>query len=216
MRKKLEDETFSNDDRIYFDVGDGDDSLPELDISIPKLRNKYNNLKKDWRKRVDWAKNGSDLRLKAEAMWFQILQPVMTDAHSTLDDLASGPKDTSFVQYQDDSLSGTDDESDENESSEDGEHYLLYTKYIAKPYFCFWAFFTISVQNGCKMATQSYSPIDDFKWQEIVHATFFNSFIFMQNLGIQPFFRKISKPLTIKVPALFALFNSINLNLFLI
>ena len=81
------------------------------------------------------AKNGSGLRLEAEAMWFQILQPVMTDAHSTLDDLASGPKDTSFVQYQDDSLSGTDDESDENESSEDGEHYLLYTKYIAKPYF---------------------------------------------------------------------------------
>ena len=85
--------------QLYSDVGD-DSPLSALDISIPKLRNKYNNLKKDWMKRVDRAKNGSGLRVEAEATWFQILHQVMSDAHSTLDDLASQATDTSFVQDQ--------------------------------------------------------------------------------------------------------------------
>ena len=37
-------EEFTNENREYFDIGD-DELVPELDISIPKLRNKYNNLK---------------------------------------------------------------------------------------------------------------------------------------------------------------------------
>ena len=119
LRKRLQDETFSNDNRLYFNVGD-ENSVPELDISIPKLRNKYNNLKKDWRKRVDRAKNGSGLRVEAEAVWFQILHPVMSDAHSTLDDLASQAQDTSFVQDHDETGNWSEAESD-NEAMEDEE-----------------------------------------------------------------------------------------------
>ena len=99
LKIKLQDDEFLKFNQLYSDVGD-DSPLSALDISIPKLRNKYNNLKKDWRKRVDRAKNGSGLRVEAEATWFQILHQVMSDAHSTLDDLASQATDTSFVQDQ--------------------------------------------------------------------------------------------------------------------
>ena len=68
-------EEFAKENRLYFDIGD-DDSFTELDISVPKLRNKYNNLKKQWRARVDRAKNGSGLHVEREALWFQILHPV--------------------------------------------------------------------------------------------------------------------------------------------
>ena len=58
-------EKFAKENRLYFDIGE--DSFPELDISVPKLRNKCNNLKKQWRARVDRAKNGSGLHVEREA-----------------------------------------------------------------------------------------------------------------------------------------------------
>ena len=42
----------------------------ELDISIEKLRNKYN-LKKSWRGIVDRAKVGSGLHVEHESKWFK-------------------------------------------------------------------------------------------------------------------------------------------------
>ena len=66
----LLEEEFIKENRLYFDLGE-DDPLPELDTSIPKLRNKYNNLKKQWRQRVDRDKTGSGLDLENEAKWFQ-------------------------------------------------------------------------------------------------------------------------------------------------
>ena len=96
--KRLSDEKFADENRLFNDDIDDGTQLPELDLTISKLRNKYNNLKKEWRKRVDRAKIGSGLRVEAEAVWFQIIHPVLTDAHSTLDDLASQAEDLSFVQ----------------------------------------------------------------------------------------------------------------------
>ena len=68
-----------------------------LDIEIPKLRNKYNNLKKQWRTAVDREKSGSGLHVEREPKWFQILQPVFSDTSSRLDEISSGPLDTSLV-----------------------------------------------------------------------------------------------------------------------
>ena len=109
-------EEFTKENRLYFDIGD-DDSFPELDISVPKLKNKYNNLKKQWRARVDRAKNGSGLHVEREAIWFQILHQVFSDTNATLDDLASEALDTSFVQDQD----------DEGDSSEESDSELNLT-----------------------------------------------------------------------------------------
>ena len=67
----------------------GIDPYPELDLSIPKLRNKYNNIKWQWRQRVDRAKNGSGLDVEKEAMWFQLLHPILSDSNAELDDISS-------------------------------------------------------------------------------------------------------------------------------
>ena len=105
-------EEFAKENRLYFDIGD-DDSFTELDISVPKLRNKYNNLKKQWRARVDRAKNGSGLHVEREALWFQILHPVFSDTNATLDDLTSEALDISFVQDQDDEGDGSEESDSE-------------------------------------------------------------------------------------------------------
>ena len=82
-----------NDPEFY----DEDFEDSELDISIPKLRNKYNNLKRAWRATVDRAKSGSGLHVEKEPNWFQILHPVLSDTNSNLDDVSSGPQDTSLL-----------------------------------------------------------------------------------------------------------------------
>ena len=45
---------FLDENRLYFNVGE-DGSIPDLDISITKLRYKYNNLKKLWKK-TGWSR----------------------------------------------------------------------------------------------------------------------------------------------------------------
>ena len=54
----------------------------DLDTSIEKLRNKYNNIQRNWRKNVDRAKTGSGLDVKKEQKWFQIMHPVLTDTNT--------------------------------------------------------------------------------------------------------------------------------------
>ena len=81
VRVALLDPDFIKENQAYADDVDG----KPLDISIPKLRNKYNNLKKAWRVTVDRAKNGSGLHVEREPMWFQILHPVLTDTKSVPD-----------------------------------------------------------------------------------------------------------------------------------
>ena len=58
----------------------------DLDISIEKLRNKYNNIKKSWRKNVDRART-SGLDVKKEPKWFQIMHPVLTDTNTVINSL---------------------------------------------------------------------------------------------------------------------------------
>ena len=60
LKIALEDPDFAENNEIYFSEAQNS----ELDISIPKLRNKYNNLKKSWRTTVDRAKSGSGLHVE--------------------------------------------------------------------------------------------------------------------------------------------------------
>ena len=56
----------------------------ELDISIEKLRNKYN-LKKSWRGIVDRAKVGSSLHVEREPKYsFKIVHVVLNNTNSSL------------------------------------------------------------------------------------------------------------------------------------
>ena len=66
----LEDPEFVKENELYNNV---EVEGKPLDIEIPKLRNKYNNLKKGWRAMVDRAKNGSGLHVERQPKWFQIL-----------------------------------------------------------------------------------------------------------------------------------------------
>ena len=90
----------------------------ELDISIPKLRNKYNNLKRNWKQIVDRAKDGSGLHVEREPKWFQILHPVMNDTNTGIDDISSSAADTSFVRGE----ISNEDESDSNAYEMDFEN----------------------------------------------------------------------------------------------
>ena len=80
-------------ENILYNVVEG----KPLDIEIPKLRNKYNNMKKQWRTAVDREKSGSGLHVEREPKWFHILQPVLSYTSSRLDEISSGPLDTSLV-----------------------------------------------------------------------------------------------------------------------
>ena len=98
LKTALEDPEFIEENNTYFEEA----GQKDLDISIEKLRNKYNNLKKSWRQIVDRAKKGSGLHVEREPKWFQILHPVLSDTNSNLDEISSGPQDTSLnqqVQY---------------------------------------------------------------------------------------------------------------------
>ena len=69
----------------------------EVNTSIVKLPNKHNKPKKQWRQRVDRAKNGTGLDVEKEPKWFQILHQVLSDTNAGLEDISSGAMDTSFV-----------------------------------------------------------------------------------------------------------------------
>ena len=89
----LADSEFVEQNREFFP----EETAMELDVSIPKLRTKYNNMKKQWRAIVDRAKVGSGLNVEREPKWFQVLHPVLSDTNSNLDDVSSGPADTSLL-----------------------------------------------------------------------------------------------------------------------
>ena len=57
LKTAILEEDFIKENRVNFH---GIDPYPELDLSIPKLRNKYNNIKRQWRQRLDRAKMGLD------------------------------------------------------------------------------------------------------------------------------------------------------------
>ena len=69
----LVDADFVKENELYNNVEPLD--VEPLNIEISKLRNKYNNLKKQWRTAVDREKSGPGLHVEREPKWFQILQP---------------------------------------------------------------------------------------------------------------------------------------------
>ena len=79
------------------DFNEENEADSDFDISIAKLRNKYNNLKRAWQATVDRAKCGSGLHIEKASNLFQILHPVLSDTNSSLDDVSSGPQDTSLL-----------------------------------------------------------------------------------------------------------------------
>ena len=94
LKTAFDDPEFVEENSTYFEEAQQKD----LDISTEKLRNKYHNLKKSWRQIVDRAKSGSGLHVEREPKWFQILHPVLSDTNSNLDEISSGPLDTSLNQ----------------------------------------------------------------------------------------------------------------------
>ena len=91
----LADPGFVEENKAFFP----EETVTDLEVTIQKLRTKYNNLKKQWRSIVDRAKVGSGLHVEREPKWFQVLHPVLTDANSnsSLEDISSGPADTSLL-----------------------------------------------------------------------------------------------------------------------
>ena len=93
FRTALADPEFVKENNTYFP----EESATDLDTSVQKLRTKYNNLKRVWKLTVDRAKEGSGLDVEREPKWFQVLHPVLIDTNSSLDDISSGPMDTSLT-----------------------------------------------------------------------------------------------------------------------
>ena len=93
FKVSLADPDFIQENKDFF----SEESDIDLEVSIEKLRTKYNNMKKQWRAIVDRAKVGSGLHVEREPKWFQILHPVLSDTNSSLEDITSGPADTSLL-----------------------------------------------------------------------------------------------------------------------
>ena len=67
-------------------------------MTFVELRNNYHNSKKSWRQIVDLAKTGPGLHVEREPRWLQLLHLVLSDTNLNLDEITSGPKDTSLNQ----------------------------------------------------------------------------------------------------------------------
>ena len=87
------------------------------------MRNKYNNIKKNWRKNIDRARTGSWLDVKKEPVWFQIMHPVLTDTNTVIDSLSSSALDLSF-QEGNLSAESSDEKNDEETSDKENENVL--------------------------------------------------------------------------------------------
>ena len=67
----------------------------QLDTSVIKLRRKYGNLKQNWRKITDKAKNGSGYAAEQEQEWYKFLNPIFAETNAEME-LSSGKADCSF------------------------------------------------------------------------------------------------------------------------
>ena len=73
----------------------------KLDLDVKKLQTKYNNIKQQWRKIRDKQKmSGSGIAAPKSPDWFQIVNPVLSDTNQLMDNICSGPEDTSLI-YED-------------------------------------------------------------------------------------------------------------------
>ena len=84
----MDDPAFIEENNINFEGRE----YPELDISIIKLRYKYNDIRQS---RQHGARTG--LNFKTEHKWFQLMHPILSGANAELDEIPSKVKDTSFV-----------------------------------------------------------------------------------------------------------------------
>ena len=76
-----------------------DNNTEKLDTSIIKLRAKVKNLKTEWKRRQDRIKNGTGESASVEPMWYQILNPVLSETNNPVCS-ASSAQDTSYVQLE--------------------------------------------------------------------------------------------------------------------
>lgn len=67
-----------------------------LEIDVSKLQAKYNHIKSMWRKYFDRQRNGSGLSPEKMPKWYDVINPYLADKNQGLDDIASGPADTSI------------------------------------------------------------------------------------------------------------------------
>ena len=66
-------------------------------MDIKRLQSKYNNIKSNQRNITDRPKHGSGLSLEKLPRWYEIINQALADKNQGLDDIASGPGDTSIT-----------------------------------------------------------------------------------------------------------------------
>jgi len=68
-----------------------------INMDIKRLQSKYNNIKSNWRNITDRQKHGSGLSPEKLPRWYEIINQALADKNQGLDDIASGPGDTSIT-----------------------------------------------------------------------------------------------------------------------